>query len=113
MAGPVDLAAMPRTSRMLKGLRTIFGAADFTDPVVRKASPTAYVTPKAPPFLIFHGEKDTDIPPSQPAELLEKFQAAGGTAKLVTVGNAGHWFKPKRPEITQEAMDFLVRILSP
>jgi acetyl esterase/lipase len=92
MYGPADLAA--KGYCVTSPCHDIFSKnkVDRT-----KASPINYVTSNDPPFLIIQGEKDTLVPPSQSQELLQKLQAAGVSATLVTVANAKHMLKPTPP----------------
>lgn len=87
----------------------VFGAApDQPGPALSRASPVSYVTSSAPPFLLLHGERDTQVPTEQSRELYAKLTAAGVTARLVLVKNADHFFEPaggpiapSRAEITR------------
>jgi acetyl esterase/lipase len=55
-------------------------------------SPVNHVHGNAPPFLIFHGDKDTLVPIGQSEELNEKLHAAGVESHLVVVHGSGHGF---------------------
>ena len=54
------------------------------------ASPITYVTSKAPPFLILHGDQDGLVPCEQSEELEEALKKAGVEATLQVVKGAGH-----------------------
>jgi acetyl esterase/lipase len=92
MYGPADLAA---PDYCVHSCREIFGSSVDDR---RRASPITYATSDDPPFLIIQGDQDTLVPPSQSQELLQKLQAAGVSAKLVVVANAGHMLKPTPTE---------------
>jgi acetyl esterase/lipase len=62
--------------------------------IAAKASPINYVTPDDPPFLIIHGDKDTDVIPRQSELLHNKLIAANVPATLVIVKNGAHGFRP-------------------
>jgi acetyl esterase/lipase len=57
-----------------------------------EGSPVNHVTPKAPPFLIFHGDADTLVPVAQSEELNEKLHAAGVESHLIVLHGKGHGF---------------------
>ncbi len=61
--------------------------------VFRKASPIARVHPKAPPFLVIHGSKDTVIPVEQARSFVERLRAAShSVVSYVELPGAGHGF---------------------
>ncbi len=95
-------------------LPEVFGATGPADPVLVRASPVTYVSAQAPPFLIIHGDKDATVPPNQSQLLYDRLKAAGATAMLVMVKNAGHSLvpagapiQPTRAELTQIMIQFL------
>jgi acetyl esterase/lipase len=55
-----------------------------------RANPIAYITGKAPPFLIMHGTRDTTVPMNQSELLAEALEEAGIEVKLVRVSGARH-----------------------
>jgi len=74
-----------------------------------KASPVAYVSKDAPPFLIMHGDRDRTVPFSQSELLYAALKKAGVDATLVPVKGAGHGFGG--PEAIGPVRDFLKRCL--
>jgi acetyl esterase/lipase len=115
MFGPANLKTefAPANQRIVQ---QVFGASTSEDPIIMKASPVAYVSRSAPPFLILHGAQDRLVAPAQSRELYEKLTAAGGQATLVMVANAGHSFvpmggpiSPSRLEISRMVGDFFDR----
>ncbi len=60
----------------------------------RQISPITHVSPDDPPTLIIHGDADKLVPFQQAEILIDKLQAAGVEAKLVTKPGAQHgWNK--------------------
>ncbi len=105
--GPTDLTVpFPGGYERARGVFAGF------DPAL--ASPVTYVSRDDPPFLLLHGDSDKLVPIEQSQRLLAALQAAGVPAKLVTVENAGHGFRPvggqpirpSRREITQMVVQF-------
>jgi acetyl esterase/lipase len=61
--------------------------------IFRKASPTALVHPKAPPFLVIHGTGDSVIPVAQARSFVERLRAAShSVVSYVELPGAGHAF---------------------
>jgi acetyl esterase/lipase len=56
----------------------------------QQISPVTHVSAAAPPTLIVHGDADTLVPIQQAQILVQKMQAAGATAKLITKAGLGH-----------------------
>jgi len=54
------------------------------------ANPITYINKNNPPFLIFHGDKDGDVPPCQSEKLFMKLKEAKIKSELVLVPGAGH-----------------------
>jgi acetyl esterase/lipase len=62
----------------------------------KKASPLAYVRKKSPPFLFFHGDKDTLVGIYHSERMVKQLKEAGVSAELVTMTGEGHgWGGPK------------------
>lgn len=108
MFGPTDLTI--EFSGGYAGLKDkVFG--DFS---AVQASPVTYISADDPPFLILQGNADQVVPLSQSQGFYDKLTAAGVSAELVIVQNAGHAFKPMtaqpinptREEITQRVVAF-------
>ena len=95
MFGPADLTASGWGPYATSVVQQVFGVTPGQDNgVLDKASPVSYIQANDPPFLIFQGVDDNVVPPSQSQELATRLQAAGDSATLVMVQNAGHSFKP-------------------
>jgi acetyl esterase/lipase len=68
------------------------GSVDQKRAQAIQGSPVNHVTSNAPPFLIFHGDKDTLVPIAQSEELNEYLHAAGIESHLVVIHGKGHGF---------------------
>ncbi len=74
-----------------------------------QANPITFITAKAPPFLIAHGDSDPLVPHHQ-SELLDvALKAAGVPVTFYTVKGAGHGFRD--PRVDKLVMDFFARHL--
>lgn len=108
--GPEDLASADWANGAHAAVADVFG----TDPaVLAKASPVSYVTGKAPPFLIIHGDADRVVPVTQGQELAAKLQAVGAEVTLVTVQGGAHGLltageSPPRAALAAQAVTFIV-----
>ncbi|BBU24866.1 alpha/beta hydrolase [Mycobacterium xenopi] len=61
--------------------------------VFRKASPIARVHPKAPPFLVIHGSKDTVIPVEQARSFVARLRSVShSVVSYIELPGAGHGF---------------------
>lgn len=78
------------TERMLQ---FIGGTYKEIPEVYRRASPTLYVGPKAPPALILHGANDETIKCSQAVDLRDAYHRANAHAEIEIYPGVGHgWF---------------------
>jgi acetyl esterase/lipase len=66
------------------------GSYEEKKDLYRKCSPLEYVTKDAPPFLFFHGTKDTLVGIENSQKLAKKLQEVGVAAELVTMEGDGH-----------------------
>ncbi len=70
-------------------------------------SPVQYVSKDNPPFLIFHGDRDTLVPYAQSTELSELLAKAGVEVTLQRLPGAGHGGPAfGLPAVTKLAQDF-------
>lgn len=69
-----------------------------------KASPLYWVTPLAAPTLCIHGTLDKYVAHEQAVWLVDKMNAAGAEAELLTLEGAGHGFKGKDAETADKAL---------
>jgi acetyl esterase/lipase len=66
------------------------GSFEEKKELYRKASPLIYVTKDDPPFLFFHGAKDTLVGVENSEKMVNKLREVGVAAELVTVADEGH-----------------------
>ncbi len=94
-AVPADLSAIAAENRSF-ALALLVGAAYSNDPDSAEArryvsaSPTSYVSPDDPPFLLAHGDADPVVPFEQAGLFADVLNAAGVEAKVVPIPEAGH-----------------------
>jgi acetyl esterase/lipase len=140
LAGPgagFDQGEYPDRSSAVQAVVDMFGAADVDDLAdsspflhfclwvgvggdtrVRHAmSPTTYVAPQAPPFLILHGDQDRDIRPRHSRELAGRLRAAGVTVTMIEVHGTGHTLdtpgeQPSPDRLADTVADFFTRTLA-
>lgn len=69
--------------------------------VWKAASPIYHVSAHSTPFLIWHGDADTNVPYQQSVEMVEKLRGVGVSAEIFIAPGAGHgyfnlspWFDP-------------------
>ncbi|MEJ5258855.1 MAG: alpha/beta hydrolase [Anaerohalosphaeraceae bacterium] len=82
---------------------------------VQKANPITYVSPKAPPFLIVHGDQDPVVPYHQSILLDEALRKAGVPVIFYTVKGGGHGMfrDPNVPKLTREFLEKHLKGKSP
>ena len=100
---PSDMEKMiERTADYMKAAAPesllIGGNASVDREKAAMASPASYVSPAAPPFLMFHGTEDRTVPFSQSQAMYEKLEAAGAQVSCGHRGSrpCGCTFLPKR-----------------
>jgi acetyl esterase/lipase len=107
--GPTDLCEKTWSNELEKNVLAPFVGASFEDKpeLYKKVSPITYVAKGAPPFLFFHGSKDTLVAPRHSKVMCEKLQAAGGKAKCVILEGEGHgWRGDKLKESVDQTIAF-------
>jgi acetyl esterase/lipase len=107
--GPTDLCEKTWGKDLEEKVLAPFVGAAFDDKpeLYKKVSPVTYVGKGAPPFLFFHGSKDTLVAPRHSKVMCEKLQAAGGTAKLVIMEGEGHgWAGDKLKQTVDQTVAF-------
>lgn len=60
--------------------------------LAREASPVSHVHAGAPPALLMHGDRDDLVPPEQSVTFARALRDAGGTATVVLVPGASHFW---------------------
>jgi dipeptidyl aminopeptidase/acylaminoacyl peptidase len=79
------------------------------------ASPLAYVTDDAPPFLLIHGDSDGLVPLSQSELLADALAQAGAQQELITTEGGDHCFffaEDQLDRILRTAVSFFAKELS-
>jgi acetyl esterase/lipase len=66
------------------------GTYDQIPDLYRKASPTTYVRPGAPPFLLTHGLQDHRVPFEQQTRLVEVLSKSGIPIQAIYINNLAH-----------------------
>ena len=87
-------------------------ANDLTPETAKATNPITYIGKNAPPFLIFHGNKDTTVSPSQSKILYDALIKNGVDAEFYVVNGCGHDFKYfYQPKTFNIIVNFLNRVL--
>jgi dipeptidyl aminopeptidase/acylaminoacyl peptidase len=96
LAPPTDLVAdNERRGGLSTSMKALFGY-DTTNltasvrAVLKKNSPSTYVQPGLPPFLILQGSADQTVPAAQSLAFQKKLQAAGDDCELILIPDAQH-----------------------
>jgi len=96
LAPPTDLVAdNERRGGLSLSMRHLFNyeSSNITDSVravLKEHSPTTYVQPRLPPFLILQGSADKTVPAGQSLAFQEKLKAAGVGCDLILIPEGQH-----------------------
>lgn len=94
--GVIDFYGVSDFSKIIGGTRPDFNARRYLgsryNQVASAASPTSYVSRRAPRLLLVHGTKDTIVPIAQSQEFYHRLKGEGIDADYVAVPGAGHGF---------------------
>ena len=90
----------------------VFLGTDYSDELVRMASPMDQIHPGLPPFLIVHGEKDNLIPVMQARNFAAALKKAGVDVTLDIDPNLDHGIG-RDPQKARDALKFFTRVLKP
>ena len=106
--GPADLTAKDFSETARSYVDCLIGASAAEKPeLAAKASPVNYMGAGDAPVLIFHGSKDTLLPPTQAVELMEKLSAAGVQGRVEFLLGAGHgWQGAEWDRTWKETVEF-------
>jgi acetyl esterase/lipase len=80
------------------------GNLDTARPRHVRSSPLYWVTPDAAPTLCIHGTEDKYVAYEQAVWLVDRLQAAGVEAELLTLKGAGHGFKGADAKTADQAL---------
>ncbi|HEX4413324.1 MAG TPA: alpha/beta hydrolase [Lacipirellulaceae bacterium] len=85
---PCDFRGIPADSTQLA--YWLGGSRAEKADVYRDASPAAHISSHDPPMYFFSGEDDIIVPIGGPRQMVESLKAAGVTAEMHSIKNAGH-----------------------
>lgn len=92
--GPHDLVFQCDHRKALgPSMEALFGLTELNDEarkVLSEGSPSTYVKPGLPPFLLIHGDKDDKVPYEQSPMFQAKMKAAGNVCDLITIPGGIH-----------------------
>jgi acetyl esterase/lipase len=108
--GPTDLITVGKKDTRSE---LIGGDASENPDKARRASPMTYVSAKACPMLIMHGDQDKTVPISQSETFAKALKDAGANATFVIVEGAGHGAAGKfaNPELLAQVEEFFKKQL--
>jgi acetyl esterase/lipase len=111
--GPTDLSGMTFPSYQ-DAFMDVFGEAINSEGQMWSYSPLAYVSEKAPPFLILYGNADKVVALHHSERLYHALQDEGVPVELIVVRGGGHSLNlfnqmasPSKDELTQSLLSFL------
>ena len=117
-SGPIDFTTfdlkLPNQNNQITSpvVQLLGGADAVTKEKLVRASPITYVSAKAAPFLIMHGDQDPLVPIEESKDFNAALQKAGVETKLVVLPGAGHAGPAfGKPDITKTVGDFFDRHL--
>ncbi|MFE4698804.1 alpha/beta hydrolase fold domain-containing protein [Streptomyces sp. NPDC056738] len=111
-----DLTAMPDPTDPQTREALFLGAPAAKVPdLACEASPISHVRADAPPVLVMHGDSDTMVPTAQSVDFAAALTAVGGSAQLVLVPGASHFWEGA-DDVTalhQRSLAFLRTLVTP
>lgn len=69
--------------------------------IAKRFAPTTYLSPKTPPVLLIHGDKDLLVPIQQSEFFKRKLDALNIKNNLIVVPGEGHGWKDMSPQLNQ------------
>ncbi len=101
--GVIDFYGVSDFSTIVDGVNADLNARRYLGSKYNKtaiaASPTTYITKKAPRFLFFHGTSDKVVPIAQSRSFYDSLTKIGVDAEYISISGAGHAFAG--PELPQ------------
>jgi acetyl esterase len=100
-----------------RSLEALFGLTAYDDAAratLRAGSPSTYVRPGMPPYLLVHGTADEQVPYEQSLRFQERMRNAGNTCDLFTIPGGRHGmgsWDAAHPEYKAFTVDWLKRAL--
>src|SRR5262249_53452505 len=104
--GPANFTQNDWSKKVAEGVLIPFLGAKFSEKpeLYKNVSPLFYVKKGAPPFLFFHGDKDTLVSPYHSREMAEKLKAVGSSARVVVMeGEAHGWATAKMRKTLEQS----------
>ncbi len=89
-SAPTDLAKIVSTPEGAEAVRAFLGSLCADAELCAQASPITYVTPDAPPVLLFHGTDDNIVPVINARSLASELKEVGAEVTYVEMKGAGH-----------------------
>ena len=90
----IDARADDRLGQLVRRLvgspGPVVATADELTEKITQISPARLVTPRAPPFLLIHGDADPVVPLQQSEVMLAALKKAGVSAELIVKPGGGH-----------------------
>ena len=87
------------------------GDQDQVPDVWAEASAVTWIDGSEPPFLLIHGEDDTNIRPAQSEEFASALSEAGVDVELLIVPGATHGVITRSEEVFEAVIAFLARVI--
>ncbi|MFN3192646.1 MAG: alpha/beta hydrolase fold domain-containing protein [Aureliella sp.] len=104
---PADFSFVPEKSSILKH---VFGATrEQNSALYERYSPTSYLREDAPPFFLFHGDRDFLVPQRVGKKLHEQLVEIGAPSTFLSVENKGHLMTFLDRSARKKAIQFLNR----
>lgn len=106
---PCDFRVLPEDSERLA--YWLGGTRAAKPELYRIASPAAFITKDDPPMYFFHGARDLLVPARSPQRMVAMLTAAGVTAEMHLIENAGHLEALFDRESLEQALGFVDKYL--